>query len=238
VQQDAVDFLAQILKETPLKPANHQDLQVIRDDLRNRYVGHPVSNSKGNKIGTKFIVNAVAQINEASFIELGKEGLEIHQFNLINTIDAQRRMLLNFLTNLKSKVMEKEERFREKARTECALDVVKHSTFNYHVGMSDPETDGMKLYHAKEMRKLLGLFKRAFEDVGSLNQQISGELRRMDYVVAEVVAFHEADEIHRRLNSEDIGIFLYFLENSYKQLISHADEIEESISRSVINKTK
>jgi hypothetical protein len=226
VQQDAVDFLAQILQEPRLNPNSHADLRVIRDDLRNRYVGHPVRDHQA----TKFVVTAVSKDKEASFIELGAGGIEVRRFDLMSSIDTQRRILLDFLTDLKIKVMETEERFREGARAAQPLNAVRHSTFNYNLDKAHPETDGMHLHNAKELQKQLGLFRRAFEEVGRLNQWISSDLDSMDYAAAQVVAFHEADEDRRRLTPEDVGIFLSFLGHSYVRLIAYVDEIEGDIN--------
>lgn len=228
VQQDAVDFLAQILQQPRLNPNDHADLRVIRDDLRNRYVGHPVRDHPA----TKFVVTAVSNDKEASFIELGAGGPEVRRFDLRSSIDTQRAVLLDFLTNLKSKVMETEEKFREGARAAQPLNSVRHSTFNYNLEKAHPETDGMHLHNAKELQVQLGSFRRAFEEVGCLNQWISGDLDSMDYAAAQVVAFHEADENNRRLAPEDVGIFLSFLAHSYDRLIVYVDEIEGDINDS------
>ena len=87
----------------------------------------------------------------------------------------------------------------------------------------------MHLRNAKELQEQLGYFRRAFEDVGRLNQWISGDLDSMDYAAAQVVAFHEAPEGERRLVPDDVGIFLSFMGHHYERLISYADEIEEEI---------
>ncbi len=225
VQQDAVDCLAQILQEPRLNPNNHPDLRVIRNDLRNRYVGHPVRNHQA----TRFVVTSVSKDKEASFIELGAMGMEVRRFDLVSSIDTQRRILLEFVTNLKIKVMEAEEIFRKSARAARPLDVVRHSTFDYNLEKAHPATMGMHLHNATELREQLSLFRRAFVEIGRLNQWISREIDSMDYAAAQVVAFYEALEDDRRLTSEDVGIFISFLGHSYKRLIAYVDEIEGDI---------
>ena len=177
-------------------------------------------------------MTAVSNDKEASFIELGAGGMEVRRFDLRSAIDTQRAILLKFLTILKHKTMETEEKFREDARTAQPLSAIRRSTFNYNIDKAHPETDGMHLHNAKELQKQLGFFRRAFEEVGRLNQWISGDLDSMDYAAAQVVAFHEADGTNHRLTPKDVGIFLSFLAHRFDRLIVYVDEIESDINDS------
>jgi len=230
VQQDAVDFLALILKQGRLNPSKDPVLSVIREDLRNRYVGHPVSDQIGNRKATKFVVTAGSESMEACFIELGAGGLNVRRFNLRSAIGTQRKALMDFVENLKSKVMEQEEEFREAARASKPLDAIRHSTFCYNLSKSHPEDDGMPSHNAKELLSQLALFRRAFEDVGRLTQWIELDLNSMDYAASQVAAYHEAEENERRLVADDVSVFLSFLEHKHDRLLDYVREIEEEIS--------
>lgn len=227
VQQDAVDFLASILQEPKLNFNEHSELRVIRDDLRNRYVGHPVRDRQSSK----FVVTAVSdKENEASYIELGEKGMGVRRFDLEGAIETQLKILKGFLSNLKTKNMEKEEEFRKSARAALPLDVVRKSTFPYHLSKTRPQVGGTHLYNAKELAKQLPIFRSAFAKVGGLSRVILEDLNTMDYAARQVVDFYGSKEDERRLVAEDVSIFISSLDSYYKLLIKYADEIEGDIS--------
>lgn len=229
VQQDAAEFLAKILQGTRLKPNCHADLKLIRDDLRNRYVGHPVRDHHSEK----FVVIAASGHKEASFIELCADGINVRRFDLRKLIEKQISIISDFIINLKAETMSQEENFRRSLRVAKPLDVVRNSTFSYNVGKADPECSGMHLHHAKEIQRELDSFRQAFETVGRLNQFIRSDLDLMDYASAQVISFHDAESSAQRLTGRDVSVFLAFLASRYEQLLVYVDEIENEIQTPV-----
>lgn len=229
VQQDAVHFLASILSAEPLSPSKHPVLKIIRDDLRNRYVGHPV----GDRKPPKFAVTSSSSKVEACFIELTEGNMELRRFNLNDAIEQQRSILFDFLCNLKSKVMKTEEGFRQELRTARPLDAIRHSTFQYNLSKVCPESAGIHFHHAQEIQQSIRSFCDAFKNAGQFNRYVESDLARMGYAADQIAKFYEPGNSEQRLTSDDIPIFVGFLGCQYKKLTDDVAEIEARIDERV-----
>ncbi len=226
VQQDAVDFLALAVNCPQLRPKQHSDLRVIREDLRNRYVGHPVV----DRDSTKFVVTASSGNHEACFLELSSGDLSVRRFDLRKAIELQRKILNEFLAQTRDRIMSEEELYREQLREASPLDVVLHSTFDYNIEKAFPNEQYQAGHFSEEIVRQVETFRQAFEAVGRLNEIVGGDVSAMEYAALQVKLFHSSAEADRRFTDQDVRIFLGFLSHTYRRLQEYAREIREELN--------